>query len=107
MLDLRIGNKNALVTPERFIFKKRNKNLKILKSTQNDAKSCFWCSEPKMRTAYFFKRHFNPFTPGAKLLNFFFKKGKVLVLKGLHLMLETEVRLWNPKILAAELPLPH
>ena len=37
--------------------KRSNKSYEIPKSTQNDAKTCFWYSEPEIRTLHSFKSH--------------------------------------------------
>ena len=43
--------------------KRRSKNLKIPKSVQNLAKTCFQWSEPKIGPFYFKKSRLNPFSP--------------------------------------------
>ena len=48
--------KLGLLTIFKSHLKRSNKSFKIPKSTQNDAKTCFWYSEPEIRTFQYFQK---------------------------------------------------
>ena len=46
----------GLFTISKSHLKRSNKSLKMPKSTQNDAKTCFWYSELEIRTFHYFQK---------------------------------------------------